>query len=524
MISLSSLLLRDYRYVVPVPACFLLQALFGLLYAQGVFVALVHTPQYTLAIGLASFFVSVGITLSGVSMSKLASSSPSHAQSAPVYAALAGSVGLSGQTVLALALALDNVHLLYAASVLYGTGCGCIYVASVDVLQAWVPESRGFITGVGMLCGAAGSLFGIYIYRALVAALGAPIPAMAFVGAVSAALSFAAAPMLKKPPAGWHPARDLRAGGDEENAPLLITHAAQRALHSPPSAPHPAVISVRDILRDRSFYMLVVAFAATVGPGFGLVLAYQTMLIDMFGAAISEANNLFFWITFSGLAGRLLAGIGVDALESDVGSAPRLTGGKRTNMLLLLVQIAATASLPFFIRANMLYAFTAACALIYITFSGGPVVAACLVGAVFDQVNASLAFSLVAISIGAGDMFFSWVVAMCSESTAYPRVLHDRLPRFHASDYNLFLWCTVIWSLAGLVATHFISRCDKLRAQPAAESPAQSFSSPCGASCSRHRHSSVSSVEDLFRSLGRAAKRSADETNIRVYTDMWSDT
>lgn len=387
-----------------------------------------------------------------------------------------------------------------------------------------MPESRGLITGLGMLCGAIGSLFGIQAYRSLVAALGAPIPAIAFVGVVSAALSFAAAPMLNRPPAGWSPHREMHPARHEQSAPLLLPdqYPPETLLHP---APHQSVIGVRDILNDRSFYMLVAAFAATVGPGFGLVLAYQSMVIDMFGTRVADANNLFFWVTFTGLAGRLLAGIGVDALECDNAAAPRLSGGKRTNMLLLLVQVAATVSLPVLVRANMLYPFTAACALIYVTFSGGPVVAACLVGGVFDQVNASLAFSLVAVSIGAGDMFFSWIVAKCSEATAYQRVLHNAVPAVHANDYNLFMWCSVVWSLVGLVATHFISRCHKLCATREPDLPHHSdVSSPFRASCARHRQSSVSSVDDLFRSLGRAARRSADETTLRVHTDMWSDT
>lgn len=404
----------------------------------------------------------MGITLAGILMTRFVP--PSHSILAPVYVASVGAFGMLAQVLMPHALAHDKPLLLLASAVALGLGAGCIYVASVDVLQAWVPEAPGLVTGVGMLFGGAGSLLGIRFYITLASLLNGPLPALGVAGAVAGVIALAAAFLVRRPPPDWTPdgIEPLR------TTPITAEELRQDALRAehelawllPPSAsrltaPWPQ-LTVTDILTDRSFYMLLVAFAAAVGPGFGFVLAFQRMAHVMFGISIGEANRLFFWVTLTGVAGRLVSGLAVDMLQSpELAGDDALYGAKRTNIVLLVTQTVALLSVPISIHNGYVTAFTVASAAVYVTFSGGPVVAACMVRGIYRPNNASLAFSLVAISIGCGDIFFSWIVAWCGDSSGTDGG-YSFMPELHKGDYNLFIIFGLFWSVCGLVASLYI--------------------------------------------------------------------
>lgn len=436
--------------------------MFGLLYASGVFIALIDDPSFTLSIGVAGFFTAVGITLAGILMTRVIP--PAHAVSAPTYIAAAGSLGLLCQVFMPYALAQHKPALLFVAAVALGLGGGCIYVASVDVLQAWVPEAPGLVTGVGMLCGGAGSLLGIPFYITLVRVMKGPLPAVGVAGALAGVVALAASTFVRRPPTDWAPdgmdsprtapitAEDLR---EEE---LRVEH--ELAWLLPPSAPRLRPLwpelKVKDILTDKGFFMLLIAFAAAVGPGFGFVLAFQEMVHRLFGVSVGQANTLFFWVTLTGVAGRLVSGVAVDTLQShESASDDALYGAKRANIMLLVAQTVALGSIPISIHNGYVTSFTVASAVVYMTFSGGPVVAACMVRGIFMPNNASLAFSLVAISIGCGDVFFSWIVAWCAQSSRGDDG-YSLMPERHTEDYNLFLFFGLLWTICGLVASLYI--------------------------------------------------------------------
>lgn len=448
---------------------------FGLFYASGVFIAEIDNALFTLSMGIAGFCIALGITFFGIVMNRLIPAS--HAVLAPVYIACVGAFGLLAQVVMPRALATDDAFMLFGSAVCVGLGSGAIYLASVDVLQAWVPEAPGLITGLGMLCGGVGSLLGIRLDIMLTHLLGGPLPALGVIGAVTGFIALASAFVVRRPPPDWNPKLTERPGirptmNDECGIMEPCSDSELDRLLSPSNSQlvlDPPYLTVKDIITDRSFYLLLVAFAGAVGPGFGFVLAFQRMGYILFGISMEKANRLFFWVTMAGVAGRLLTGWTVDKLRSlEPESKDHLHGERKTNLILLAVQTVAFLTIPISIHTGFVYVFTIAAAAVYVTFSGGVVVAACMVRGIFMPQNASLAFSLVAISIGVGDIFFSWIVAYCGAlsdagKNFAPTISSAIISGSHKGDYNLFLLFGVLWSLCGLAASLYVGVSSKVR-------------------------------------------------------------
>lgn len=455
--SLSNLPPSYWRWLGPIPACCLLQSLFGLLYASGVYIALIDDPVFTFAIGLTGLCTAVGITLCGIAMNRILPSF--NISNPPRIIALLGTAGLVSQLTIAQSLITKNKFLLFTSCSTFGLGLGALYVASIDVLQAWVPEAPGVVTGLGMLCGGAGSLIALEALRILTHLLNGPIPTLVFIAPISAAAAFTAAMLIKRPPEQWSPS-------NEDNSPQLADE-AQHLLpyHNMITCPS---VRVSDILKDPAFYAVVIAFAASVGPGFGFVLAFQRMVHDMFGVSVDKANQLFFWVTLVGVVGRLLSGLAVDWLsgereEDEDHDEIDMRGARRTNMALLIAQMIAVICMPFCVRLGWLSLFTVMTGVVYLTFSGGAVVAACMARVAFGTKNASLTFSLIGVSIGFGDLFFSWIVALCGKfSMEQNNVVEDSL-KYRAKDYDLFFVLGLVWTIAGIGATAVVDVSNRIK-------------------------------------------------------------
>lgn len=449
--------LSRYRWLVPVPAACALQAVFGLMYASAVFVALLDSVDLTRALGVSALFTSLGITLFGVILH--AARSPEAYRCAPRRIALVGALGVAAQAGMAVALRRSSAALLYSFAVVLGLGSGCLYVVSVAVLLAWVPESPGVVTGAGMLCAGLGSVFGVYAFGIAASVLGGAIPAMFVTGVLSGLVSLVAAIVLENPPQGWEPAfedfgEDEYVYDDEKDPLLQPPHKIAPGMRRRMSVG--SRMSVQDTLTDPPFYLLLTSFAAAVGPGFGLVLAFPTMAMVMFGEHVDAANQLFFWVTVAGVCGRLVTGAAIDIFNrpsSCADGSPGVLGAKRINTYLLVQQCVALATMPFFIRHGMLRCFTVAAAAVYITFCGGAVVSACLARAMYSATNATLAFALLGIAIGVGDVTFSWLVAACAEHGS------KDVDGFagHVRDYDVYLYASLAFTLLGVVASHFVS-------------------------------------------------------------------
>lgn len=146
--------LSTYRWLAPVPACVALQTSFGSFYATGVFTSRLHAPLLTYALGYSAAFLSASLTAAGIFLHRR-----------PPPNSPARSLALLSAALLAVAAFLPTFSsptsptiLLFAASAALGAGYGVIYVVSISVLQAWVPEHPGTATGAVVASGGVGTL------------------------------------------------------------------------------------------------------------------------------------------------------------------------------------------------------------------------------------------------------------------------------------------------------------------------------------------------------------------------------
>lgn len=446
--------LAAFRWRSPIPASCLLQAVFGLAYSTGVFSVLLHSRIFNLAIGFEGLSIAFGILFSGVVMAKCIP--PSRYREAPMYIAITGAILLYTQSLMALALVFHLPLLLFASAAAIGLGTGSFYVISVDVLQSWVPEAPGWITALGTVCGGAGSLLGIPFYAALAHWLGGAIPAMTVAGAVAGSVSLFAAFHVQRAPRSWNEQylhlkhRYLPEQDEMESAHPLLDSVAEPAK---PEDEWPD-LTVADVFKEASFRYLLVAFLACEGPGFGVVIAFQSMASHLFGVNTDIANQLFFWVTLAALIGRLVAGTAVDELQKRLAPDNRdpVAGARCTLILLLGLQIVAFLSMPIFIAKGYLISFTVAVAAIYITFCGGAVTASCLARGLFTPNNTSLVFALAALSVGFGDMLFSWTVAGAGSQHLGPVESSTQLAS-SSGEYNFFICCGATLSVLGFAAS-----------------------------------------------------------------------
>lgn len=470
--------LSVWRWLVPIPAAFVLQAVYGLLFANGVFVSVLHDPALTQAVGLTALFTSLGVTAFGVLLHN--ASDPVVYRSAPRLISLFGSVGIGAQIIMAYALH-HNIHLLlYFAAALVGAGSGSVYVVSIILLQEWVPESAGLVTGTGLLIGGGGSLFGISSFKHLTAAIGV-IPAMAVAGCVSGTVSAAASLLIQRPPTGWSPQaevpcdsppafdedRTVDKEGELRNDPVVAgdnpdsftaisiqpDETTSLLSHKENNITPGTRLSIYDILVDPAFPFVFTAVLAMVGPGFGFVLAFPRMMHTLFDLDLAVANDTLFWVTLVGVVGRILIGTAIDLLQSPSDAFGNgFFGAKRMTTALLALQCTAMAVMPICIRHGWTNTFAIATALVYITFSGGAVVTACLARTVFTPENATLVFALLGLAMGVGRALFSVLVASGGGSDG------DILSPFETLyEYDAFVQSAFVVSAIGLVCSYYVS-------------------------------------------------------------------
>jgi MFS family permease len=455
-----------FRWFFPVPACILLQTSFGAFYASGVFAS--REASLTYALGLASATLSVALTGAGLALHHRA-----HTSSARTLA-LVGAVLLGTQALLPLALEKQNIAGLHAAAGLLGVGYGFLYVVSIMCAQAWVPEKPGTATGAVVFAGGVGTVAYVGINAVLAEKLRSTHKAMTVAAAIQCFVALFAASFISMPPSvTWHPDDDhnLCNGDDGVSAPHLGRDSDEaQPLLGKQRPPHPQLPSVaksntwdavgamsaREMLLDRSFILLVVTVLASVGPGFGVVLHGARMQSVMFGVPHAVADRRFFLITVAGVSGRLVTGIVLDlyaAARVRSSSLPHsmaaFYGGKVVNAALLTLQVAALLVMIPSARYGYERPFAVAIACVYLTFSGTAVVSPCLCRSTFSPANATLAFSLVGLAIGAGDALFSLLVASCADrgTIAGSNLTHQ---------YDLFVFFSLAASIVGLFASVFL--------------------------------------------------------------------
>lgn len=470
--------LSSSRWLGPIPAAFVLQAIYGLLFANGVFASILNDATLTKSLGLSALFISLGITVFGILLHN--ASHPTVHRNVPRVTAMFGSLAIAAQTLTAYGLYENNSFLVYFSSALVGIGSGTVYVVSIILLQAWVPEAPGLATGMGLLVGGAGTLLGIYAFQVATDMLGGALPAMAVAGIFSGIVSMCAAVLLERPPTGWRPLAETLDQQDEsqhgeggfaekgklveqKNSDTCLVPVSFNSEETESLLPHkeivplpPSRLSIIDILADPAFSLAFISVCAAVGPGFGFVLAFSQMVKSFFGVDMAAANQLFFWVTFAGVAGRVAIGVAIDVLSSAEPSENGFSGSKKANTALLGLQCVALAVMPMCIRRGWINVFAMATAMVYITFSGGAVVSACLARSMFCPENSTLAFALLGIAIGIGRATFSYIIAWCANKELVGGVMKILWSQA-TYEYELFVQLALLASVVGLVSSHYMS-------------------------------------------------------------------
>lgn len=477
--------LSVWRWLAPVPAAFVLLAVCGLLFSNGVFVSAVHNPSFTQAIGLLACLTSLGVTIFGTLLHY--ASNPVLYRCAPRLIAVLGSVAMASQVLFAYALHNNLPFLLYVVATVAGAGTGAAYVVPILLLQEWIPESPGKAAGAGLLVSGAGALFGIYAYQTLIDAMDV-LPAIAVAGALSGLIALVSSLLLQRPPLGWSPALDTcddtlppqrtQDVGEQETIDMhcvVVDNNAQPSTvtslrsdeHQPLSShkeKNPSLdtrLSAYDILVDPAFLFVFVSVLASVGPGFGLALGFPRMMHTLFGLERDYANHLFFWVTSVGVVGRLLIGTAIDLIQSPADTSGHgFSGAKRVSSTMLAIQCMAVAMMPFCIQKGWPYLFTIACGLMYLTLSGGAVIAACLARSIFAPENATLSFALLGVAMGMGRGLFSMIIASCGSSPA--QLVVDELSNRPLYAYDAFVHAAFLASMLGMISSYYLAPSKKV--------------------------------------------------------------
>jgi MFS family permease len=455
------------RWLAPVPACVLQQIVFGSFYATGVFASRIRSPALTYALGVGAWFLAVAIALAGFALHSHAADrrSPARALSA------VGAILLAAQALFPPSLRTEqpNVPLLYLAAVAQGTGYGILYVVSICVLQAWVPESPGTATGGVIFAGGVGTLVFVAFETVLIQKLGSTDDAMTYAALLQTALGLLAAVFISMPPSNWHPKME-HAADPEEAEPLLMLdmpHVSEQShqhahvangLHER-GIGHNNRLSAKQILLHPAFYVLLAVTTAGVGPGYGVILHGSRMQTVLLGLPHYRADRRFFFITLVGVCARLVTGIAVDMIAAYKLKNPKpfdseevnehdamFDSAKDVTAALLFLQFVVLALIFPIIRSGAANLFALSLTLIYISFSGISVVSVCLCRFTFGPENSTLAFSLVCFAIGLGDFSFSSLVAYCAQKGA---ALGGSTIAVHLHDYDLFYIVSLAMSALG---------------------------------------------------------------------------
>lgn len=441
----------------------------------------------------------------------------------PRRLALAGASLLSAQCILPYAVRRDEATVLIVAGAALGIGYGIIYVLSLAVVQAWVPERPGTATGMAIFAGGVGTLFFVVLDTKLANTLATTDKAIGTVGALQTVIAVVAASFVCMPPYdNWHPAFDLEScqvfsSRDwhnpsaksscssivlTESSPALSKTTAHQEYNTlkdhcdsalaveisssqsdiPSTARRgcsitsqsvssnllenePRRLSVGRLLQVPSFYVLLIVYLASVGPGFGVILHGSRMQRVLTNVATTVADRRFFIVTLVGVAGRLIVGIVVDLCAAyikfhNTEQSAAFSSAHLAMKSLLFMQTLALALSFLIIRLSNAILFFIVLMVVYFTFSGATTVVACLCRSMFSRENSTLAFSLLGFAVGIGDIIFGGLVATSTlheQAKSGENGVARGWDASHVSDYNAFFITATVLSLTGFVLSFFLS-------------------------------------------------------------------
>eukprot|EP00189_Rhodosorus_marinus_P002263 CAMPEP_0113956430 /NCGR_PEP_ID=MMETSP0011_2-20120614/2063_1 /TAXON_ID=101924 /ORGANISM="Rhodosorus marinus" /LENGTH=423 /DNA_ID=CAMNT_0000966587 /DNA_START=330 /DNA_END=1601 /DNA_ORIENTATION=- /assembly_acc=CAM_ASM_000156 len=336
-----------------------------------------------------------------------------------------------GLLLVAMGFSQSLVWLTYLGAIMTGTSFGVLYIAAITQLQHEFRDNPGAVTGVGMFSSSLGSIVLAFVYSIcqeeltwLQSLIACGVSMFLANGAASLSLTSALEDEVQ----------------DEESVPLLSDQKPDNSVK----------LGIWEILRDPNMYFFLLTFSAAVGPGYGTAVGFQQMSVDVFSLSSSESNRYFLLVTSLGLIGRLGAGFGGDILKTEKGVFS--SGALNVTGLLLVLQSVAVLLMQSF--PTSFYAFVICSCITYFVFTGGAVTGALLARNLFGIANASLVFGFTGLAVGGGDLLSSWLIKQHAGEvpSGDPSLL---------SSYGEFIYVSIFWTLAGVVALLFIRKSKK---------------------------------------------------------------
>ena len=270
--------------------------------------------------------------------------------------------------------------------VIAGTGLGMGYIAPVAALPRWFPERPGLAYGIAVCGFGAGSAVWVPVAAYLIPAAGGPLPALASLGLIYAALIGGAALLLKEPPesvgAEGRPERSAEPEGD-----LMPAWGAG------------------GFLRTRRWVaMWAVTFLSTTA-GLAIISDAKALAGSIGGAPSALASAFVASMALADATGRLLWPAFSDRM-----------GPGATFAVMFLLQAGAFALLPTLGGAS----FALFCVLVFAVMScygGGYGVVPALVGAHYAQRDVGAVYGTLITATGVAGFGAPLLLALCLDAT-----------------------------------------------------------------------------------------------------------
>lgn len=444
-----------WRWLGPIPAACILFTVVGTINSFGVYVALLDRPAVTSSTGWSLLASYVGWTITGVILHD-AQSDEEYRRKPRAFATVCGLLMMT-QVVMAYSISVGANALIKLCAILYGFAYGGLYLISLTMVQAWVPEHLGCITALGTMFMPLGSTVGTAWFQAVANALKDPIAAMAFTGIVNALIILFASQFIDLPPRGWHP-HDIDALSEKKE--LLSKSSSYGCTQEPDVEAQCEVesgngkpLTPLEMMQSPAFYLIMIAYCAVCVPGSGVAMGFPSMLSLSFGIPVTIGNNWVMWVLLPGVFARLSSGLAVDCLIR------RKRGLNVLPSMLLLVntilslQLLAIALMPLFIRLGLPIPFTILCCVVMFVFSSCDVALSCLVRFMFTPLNSSLAFS--SLGTTAGILMLAEMVII-SEHTVGNISKSIDAPVVHPQALNTFFMFIGLIALAGAISSFYL--------------------------------------------------------------------
>ena len=317
-------------------------------------------------------------------------------------AAIGGALFSLGFFLASFTTSLPWLYITYGA--IAGAGNGIGYSATIPVISKWFPDKRGLAIGIGVGGYAAGSgILGPIASDFLIPSAGWEFTFQLY-GAIFFVIAMIAAWLLKPPPEDYVPS-----GWD----PSQLNAAVDRVARD---------VTPAEMLRDRSFYLLFMAYFFGSMAGLGLI------------------SQLVPFGTQAGIGSVALIGLVIGAIGNTTG---RIVSGMlsdrigRLNVLRLMVIVSAVAMPLLYLLGSNILAFTTGVFVVYYCYG--------TLLAVFAAASADF-YGTKHLGVNYGLLFLAWgISALVSAPLA--GLMFDTF-----GDYRLAFFGAAMLSVISLLA------------------------------------------------------------------------